>query len=120
MRDLLLQCTCVCTYTCTYMSVTLMNVNLWYHLGCQFEVTLGMSICTHAWTGYRIRALHEDVGATFLGYGGQGGQGEVKRPASFLVTVWPSSGLQCAFYIAKCFVLLLYYKAIQIKHLQQC
>ena len=55
------------------MSVMLRNVNLRSPEECQFEVTQGMSICTHARTGYRRHALHEDVGTMFLGYGGRGG-----------------------------------------------
>ena len=51
------------------MSVTLNNVNL--------RSCLGMSICAHAQElrcHCMIHALHEDVGTTFLGNGGWGGQ----------------------------------------------
>ena len=59
MRDLFSQCTCVRAYVRTYVSVTLRNVNLRY--------CLGMSIWGHAQAGYQIpRALHNDVGTTFL------------------------------------------------------
>ena len=33
-----------------------------------------MSICAHAQAGYRIRALHDEVGTTFLADGRRGGQ----------------------------------------------
>ena len=54
------------TYVRTYVSVTLRNVNL--------RSTLGMSICAYAQAGYRIRALHDEVGTTFLADGRRGGQ----------------------------------------------
>ena len=63
MRDLYSQCTCVHMY-----------VHVGHTKECQFEVTLGMSICAHARAGYRMCALHDNVGTAFLGNGGRGGQ----------------------------------------------
>ena len=48
-----------------YVSVTLRNVNLRSRSECQFARTPGQDI------GY---VFHDDVGMTFLGDGGRGGQ----------------------------------------------
>ena len=56
-------CRCVCMYVC-----------VGHGYKCQLEVMLGMSICAHAWAGYWICALHNNVGTTFLGDGGWEGQ----------------------------------------------
>ena len=43
-------------------------------LECQFAVSLrNVNLCSRP-GGYQIRALHDDVGTTFLGDGGRGGQ----------------------------------------------
>ena len=47
-----------------YVPVTLRNVNLRSRLECQFALTPGQDI------GY----VHDDIGTTFLGDGGWGGQ----------------------------------------------
>ena len=64
MRDLFSQC--VYVRTCwSHLGMSICSIAEEY----QLEVTLGMSICAHAW----IRALNDNI-RTFLGDGGWGGQ----------------------------------------------